>query len=133
LVAEFDIESPESTAAMNDKRIHRELPPPMPSVLERKDEHGVVEVPLPPLEHSTVPSAVAMPPSATELATLYATVGRELTTLEQNRGMVATIDLWPRYRWIRINDAIATPEERVRTTVMLQHLRQDIRKVEQPQ
>ena len=108
-----------------------DTPPPVSAVLEHKDEHGVVEVPLPPLEHSTIPSAVSEAPSAREVATLYGSVGRELSTLEQTHGMGATIDLWPRYRWIRINDAIGTPESRVKTTVMLQRLLQDIRKTEQ--
>jgi serine/threonine-protein kinase len=65
-------------------------------------------------------------PSASEVAQLYAQVGRELKTYERDHGMEATIDYWPRYRWIRINEAIATPEKRNETFKMLSRLRSDL-------
>jgi serine/threonine-protein kinase len=128
-LAAIDVPTGESVAAWKDERIHRETPPPGPQILEQPDKRGiVVEVPLPPTkQHPTIPSSVTEPPSASEVATLYASIGRELRGLEASQGMNATIDLWPRYRWIRINDAMQTPEKRVQTTVMLQRLLQDIR------
>ena len=65
-------------------------------------------------------------PTAAELAKLYGEVGRELSALETQRGLSATIDLWPRYRWIRINDMLASPEKRHETWQLLEHLRADL-------
>jgi serine/threonine protein kinase len=67
------------------------------------------------------------PPTAAEVAKLYGAVGRELKTLDAKKGMEATIELWPRYRWIRINEWIATPERRVQIAQELERLRVDIR------
>ena len=66
-------------------------------------------------------------PSASELATLYAAVGRELKALDRSKGEDATIDLWPRYRWIRINEALgAAPAKRTEVASMLAELHHDI-------
>jgi serine/threonine-protein kinase len=68
------------------------------------------------------------PPTAVQLAKLYTSVGRELKTLDAKKGEDATIDLWPRYRWIRINDEMsAPPERRAVVAEMLAALRHDIR------
>jgi serine/threonine-protein kinase len=69
----------------------------------------------------------APPPSAAEVATLYGVVGRELKALDAARGMDATLELWPRYRWIRINEWIATPERRATIAQELTRLRTDIK------
>jgi tRNA A-37 threonylcarbamoyl transferase component Bud32 len=125
-VAAIDVTSNESVAAIGkDERIKREAPPG-PQILEQPDKHGIVEVPLPPTTHATMPKTNVEAPTADEVAKLYGAVGRELRTLESAQGMDATIDLWPRYRWIRINDAMSTPEKRMQATVMLQRLQRDI-------
>jgi len=67
------------------------------------------------------------PPTAAEVAKLYGAVGRELSALETKKGMDATIDLWPRYRWIRINEWITTPERRAHIATQLVRLRADIK------
>ncbi|HUS30183.1 MAG TPA: serine/threonine-protein kinase [Kofleriaceae bacterium] len=125
--ASIDVASNESIGAGKDERIHRETLPPGPQILEQKNQRAIVEVPLPPTAQQTLPTSNVVTPSAQEVARLYATVGRELHTLEAAHGMNATIDLWPRYRWIRINDAMATAEKRMQSTVMLQRLQRDIR------
>ncbi|HEX5062909.1 MAG TPA: serine/threonine-protein kinase [Kofleriaceae bacterium] len=67
------------------------------------------------------------PPSAAAVAKLYGAVGRELSALEAKKGMDATIELWPRYRWIRINEWITTPERRAHIATQLERLRTDIK------
>src|SRR5690606_37547631 len=69
----------------------------------------------------------AAAPTAAELAELYAALGRELRALEDAKGMAATLELWPRYRWIRINDWLATAERRSEAAQLLERLRADIR------
>ena len=91
--------------------IPRTAPTPPPSIMK-----------LPP--HVQQPAIPA--PSATEVAQLYAQVGRALKAYEQAHGSDATIDYWPRYRWIRINEAIATAEKRNETFKMLTRLRSDL-------
>jgi serine/threonine protein kinase len=66
-------------------------------------------------------------PTGAEVAKLYGALGRELKTLDENKGMDATIELWPRYRWIRINEWITTPERRARIAQELERLRADIK------
>ena len=78
-------------------------------------------------ETPAAPIARAKPPTAAEVAALYGALGRELKSLETEKGMQATLDLWPRYRWIRINDWIATPERRAEATQFLERLREDMR------
>ncbi|MBA2543351.1 MAG: hypothetical protein H0V17_27165, partial [Deltaproteobacteria bacterium] len=70
------------------------------------------------------PKAAA--PTAVEVADLYGAVGRSLGQLQQAKGSDATIDLWPRFRHIRINDGIATPTARADTRRVLQHLKRDV-------
>ncbi len=65
-------------------------------------------------------------PSAADVAALYGAVGRALGHLQQSKGSDATIDLWPRFRHIRINDAIATAESRTETHRALQQLQRDV-------
>jgi len=72
------------------------------------------------------PPVAGEPPSGAEVSRLYADVGRELRELEDKKGMDATIDLWPRYRWIRLHEWITTPERRARASEMLERLRRDI-------
>ncbi len=82
-----------------------------------------------PIAPVAVPAKPAVPahlPSAAEVANLYGAVGRELKALDAAKGIDATIDLWPRYRWIRINEWIATPEKRAQITRELERLRTDI-------
>jgi len=109
------------------------VPPPEihyddPSVVAHDDPAPPVHVlaPIP-----AVPAPPAHPPAheptAAELAKLYALVGRELSALEAKKGTGATVDLWPRYRWIRIQDALATPEKRHEAWQLLETLRHDLR------
>jgi hypothetical protein len=74
---------------------------------------------------TAAPSVV--PPSAAEVARLYGALGRELKALDAKKGMDATIELWPRYRWIRINEWITTPERRAQIARELERLRVDIK------
>jgi len=74
----------------------------------------------------TAPPTTAAP-TAAEVATLYSALGRELKALEDAHGMDSTIELWPRYRWIRINDWLATPERRTEVAQLLERLRADAR------
>ena len=90
-----------------------------------------IKKPLPPTG-SAAPPPVEAQPAPSELdaggvARLYAAVGRELKLLDQTKGMDATIDLWPRYRWIRINEWIATRERRTKIVADLERLRTDIK------
>jgi hypothetical protein len=65
-------------------------------------------------------------PSPTELAALYAAVGRELKVLDRRAGEDATADLWPRYRWIRLTDGLGDASRRADIAGMLTQLRRDI-------
>ena len=65
-------------------------------------------------------------PTASVVAAPYGSVGRALGHLQQAKGSDATIDLWPRFRHIRINDAIATAESRTETDRALRRLQIDI-------
>lgn len=68
---------------------------------------------------------IAHEPTAQELAQLYTTVGRELSALEAKSPYEA-IDLWPRFRWIRINDALVYAQKRHDTYLLLERLRRDV-------
>jgi serine/threonine-protein kinase len=61
-------------------------------------------------------------PTAAEVAQFYAAVGRKLSALEKARGLPATLDLWPRYRNIRIQALLERPEDRRRGTARLQEI-----------
>jgi hypothetical protein len=69
-------------------------------------------------------SAPPVPPpaTATSIVQRYAAVGRALKALGDGRGARATEDLWPVFRIIRINDAIADPAKREEAEVLLQRL-----------
>ncbi|MBA3538151.1 MAG: serine/threonine protein kinase, partial [Deltaproteobacteria bacterium] len=48
--------------------------------------------------------------TAESLVAQYQAVGQKLQALQDARGSMATLDLWPRYRLIQINVAVASPE-----------------------
>ena len=73
------------------------------------------------------PPPAADAPTASDVAKLYGTTGRELKALEAKKGMDSTIELWPRYRWIRINEWITTAERRTQVIQILERLRLDIK------
>lgn len=89
------------------------LPPPPPSAQ---------------IQHSPASTTI---PTVTELADLYARVGRELTNATK-RDSASTFDLWPRYRWIRFMDAAKTPAKREAAAVILQRLQTDLRALKKP-
>jgi hypothetical protein len=64
--------------------------------------------------------------SAADVAELYGAVGRELKALEKTKGDEATFDLWPRYRWIRINEWLKTQDKRTSVATSLTRLRTDV-------
>ncbi|HEY5924948.1 MAG TPA: hypothetical protein VIV11_24875, partial [Kofleriaceae bacterium] len=84
-------------------------------------------VPKKPAAPGSGSAAAAPAPSAVDVAKLYGALGRELKALEATKGMDATIELWPRYRWIRINEWITTPERRAHIADLLERLRVDIK------
>jgi hypothetical protein len=59
--------------------------------------------------------------TTTELAKLYVRVGRELAKLGKIDPELAS-DLWPRFRWIRFNDALTTPEKRAEAAHILENV-----------
>jgi serine/threonine protein kinase len=77
---------------------------------------------------TATPAAPAGTPTASELAALYGRVGRDLRRLEARGGDEAVFDLWPRYRWIRINEVLTTPDKRANAARMLAELQTDIAK-----
>jgi serine/threonine protein kinase len=115
----------------------REAPPaPAPPPVELEVVQPAIPPLMPPparkIAASRVPSTVAVVqpaavPTAAEVAQLYASLGRELKALEDAKGMESTLDLWPRYRWIRIHEWMASPERRTEVTAMLERLRADVR------
>lgn len=72
-------------------------------------------------------AAAAHEPTNGELARLYIEVGRELQALESKKGSLATVDLWPRYRWIRIDDAFMSADKRRTAWQVLEKIRTDSR------
>jgi len=67
-------------------------------------------------------------PTVEQLAKLYMKVGRELKdAAEIDRN--ATIDLWPRYRWVNFMEAIRTPEKRAAAAVVLEKLLEETQKL----
>ncbi|HEU4614049.1 MAG TPA: hypothetical protein VFS15_18270, partial [Kofleriaceae bacterium] len=114
-----------------------ELTPPSPAVPEAIAEAIAIEPPhtqvrrvarvaKPAVDPPMPPPAAAQSPSAAEVATLYGALGRELKQLEEAKGMDSTLNLWPRYRWIRINEWLGTPERRTEVTRFLEKLRADV-------
>jgi hypothetical protein len=90
--------------------------------------------------HSSTVEATAMPASSTSkpvasfgadtssngVAHTYGVVGAELKALEDKRGGDATSDLWPRFRLIRIADAMTSADKRTETAAALARLHRDI-------
>ncbi len=76
----------------------------------------------PRLQQAPPPSAA---PTVSELAALYARIGRQLTSATK-RDSSATMDLWPRYRWIRFMDAAKTPAKREAAAAILQRLQVEL-------
>jgi hypothetical protein len=79
---------------------------------------------------SAVPAAVALAapvtsvkpaavPTANALMVTYQRVGRELMLLQGFRGTDCTLDLWPTFRAIKLDVALATPEARAQTAATL--------------
>ncbi|MGE0397279.1 MAG: serine/threonine-protein kinase [Kofleriaceae bacterium] len=70
----------------------------------------------------------APPPdtSSAAVANLYGTVGRELKALDLKRGADIAQPMWQRFRQLRINDALVTPEKRAAAERMLSQLRREI-------
>jgi serine/threonine protein kinase len=64
--------------------------------------------------------------SAGAVANLYGTVGRELKALDTKRGADIAQPMWQRFRQLRINDALQSPEKRAAAERMLSQLRKDI-------
>jgi hypothetical protein len=107
-------------------------PPTPPIVVDNAPPPA--PTPRAPTHKTARPAPVAVPaptmaalgvPTAAELLALYSAVGRELK-VAYDHDRDATQDLWSRYRWIRINDAITTPDKRTQTKAMLDQLRDDI-------
>jgi serine/threonine-protein kinase len=67
------------------------------------------------------PDVTAVKSDAAAIAARYAAVGQKLKAL----GADAT-DLWPRYRLIRIQDVMASPDKRAEASVILGKLEKDI-------
>jgi serine/threonine-protein kinase len=65
------------------------------------------------------------PPTAV-VAELYGTIGRSLKRLDETRGQEATYDLWPRFRRIRIFEALRTRDGRVAAQSELRYLEREI-------
>jgi hypothetical protein len=68
---------------------------------------------------STAPAARAIVPNATALMVSYQRIGRELMQLQSFRGTECTLDLWPTFRAIKLDTALATPEARAQTAATL--------------
>jgi len=60
------------------------------------------------------------------LAAQYKTVGAQLKSLDDSKGKDATNDLWARYRFIRLSDAMSTQEKRDEAAAILSKLTSDI-------
>jgi serine/threonine-protein kinase len=60
------------------------------------------------------------------LASQYKSVGSQLKALDDAKGHDATTDLWTRYRFIRLSDAMGTQEKRDEAAAILSKLTTDI-------
>ncbi len=96
---------------------------PAPPVRELSPAPSPVIV-VPPAPPPRAPDPPA-DPTADELVQLYMQVGRELQALEVTKGLPATAALWPRYRWIRLADAMSTAPHRRDAYAMLARLRKE--------
>jgi len=61
-------------------------------------------------------------PTATALMVSYQRIGRELMRLQSFRGTDCTLDLWPTFRSIKLDTALATPESRTQTAATLSEI-----------
>jgi serine/threonine-protein kinase len=94
------------------------LPPAPPKVVARIAKQAPTTIP--PVPMPPPPSnPTSLTPSAAELAQLYAAVGRKLSALERAQGQDATLDLWPRYRNIRIQAVLVDADDRSDAAVRL--------------
>jgi Protein kinase domain len=76
---------------------------------------------------STAGSSALIPPvlpttTAADIVQRYTEVGHALKILDADRGSGVTEDLWPVFRIIRINEAIADPQKREEAEVLLRRL-----------
>jgi hypothetical protein len=60
------------------------------------------------------------------LAQLYGSIGRSLKQLDDRLGQQATLDLWPAYRRIRINEALGSRDKRIAAYQILRDLEREI-------
>jgi serine/threonine protein kinase len=75
----------------------------------------------------TKPTPTSTPDtSSATVANLYGVVGRELKALDDKRGSEIAQPMWHRFRVLRINDALQTPEKRAAAERVLSQLRKDI-------
>ena len=65
--------------------------------------------------------------TANQVATQYAAVGRALLELQNQHGAATTVDLWPRYRIIKLSDAMSTPQHRTEAMAVLSALSSEIK------
>ena len=65
-------------------------------------------------------------PTALEVATRYSAIGRQLAALQEERGDDSTLDLWPRYRRIRITEAMSSQDSRNVAAEALEQLQRSI-------
>ena len=98
-------------------------PAPKPSPVGPRKQ---ITVKLPGAPLASITSQPSHEATAAEVAEHYALVGRALSNLEHRHGLDATLDLWPRFRHIRINDAISTRDQRLATTRTLVELQHDV-------
>lgn len=97
--------------------------PAQPRITARPAKKGRSIVALPP----TTTQVAAPTPTAAEVAQHYGAIGRALKRLDASHGLDATLDLWPRYRRIRINAVLANGDQRREVTSVLHRLEQDIK------
>jgi hypothetical protein len=65
-------------------------------------------------------------PSTAVVAELYGQIGRSLKRLDDTHGQEATYDLWPRFRRIRIFEALRTRDARIDAHGALRYLAHEI-------
>jgi type IV secretory pathway VirB10-like protein len=58
-------------------------------------------------------------PTALDVATQYSDIGRRLKAMQEDQGDDSTFDLWPRYRLIRISEAMGSQRSRNETANIL--------------
>lgn len=65
-------------------------------------------------------------PTANAVLVHYQRIGRDLFRLQQLRGTECTLDLWPRFRAIKLDQDTATPEARVAMAATLTDIQHKI-------